>query len=94
MKLWMVSAIPYVSTGVLNLSLTMYPFSMFTHEHVPLKLLLAQKVSKQQKPTEFLIELLYFRIFWNKYFPPSIANLKRTPSDIGVGARKNVPPQS
>jgi len=46
--------------------MTMYPFSSSTDEHVPLKFLMTEKLSKISKSTEVLIELLYVRIFGNK----------------------------
>jgi len=50
----------YVRTGVPNLFLTMYPFSISTDEYVPLNFLTTKRLSKIIKSTEFLIELLDF----------------------------------
>jgi len=57
-------------TEVPNLSLTMYPFSISTDERVPLKFLMTKKLSEISKSTEVSIELLYVRIFGNKYIFP------------------------
>jgi len=57
-------------TEVPNLYLTMYPFSILTDEHVPLKFLMAKKLSKLSKSTEVLIQLLYVRIFECNYIFP------------------------
>jgi len=46
------------STGVLNLSLTMYPFNISTDEHVLLKFLMKKGLSKITKIPEFLIQPL------------------------------------
>jgi len=50
-----------LSSGVPNLFLTMYPFSISTDEHVPLKFFMAKRLS-EIKSTEFLIKLIEF---WN-----------------------------
>ena len=59
-----------VKTEVPNLSLTMYPFSISTDEHIPLKFLMTKKTGRNtlSKSTEVLTELLYVRIFGKKYF--------------------------
>jgi len=51
-------------TGVPNLSLNTYPFSISTeeHEHVPLKFLVTNRLRIITKSTAFLIEL---SDFWN-----------------------------
>jgi len=51
--------------GVPNLSFAMYPFSILTDEHVPLKSLMTKRLSTITKFTEFLMERLYF---WNYKF--------------------------
>ena len=55
-------------SGIPNLSLTMYPFSISTDEQVPLKFLMTKRLSETKKSTEFLMELLYFRIFGNNHW--------------------------
>jgi len=62
----------------------MYPFSMPTDDHVPLKFHVTKKLSEISKSTEVSIELVYVRIFGNKYIfslnvPLQIG--KCTPSD-------------
>jgi len=46
--------------GIPNFSLTMYPFSISTDEHVPFKVPMTKRLNKMQKSTDILIELLDF----------------------------------
>jgi len=48
------------TSGVPNLSLTMYPFSISIDERVPLKCLVTKRLRKIRKSTEFLIKLSDF----------------------------------
>jgi len=72
-------------SDVPNLSLTMYPFSISTDEHAPLKFLMTKKLSEISKSTEVSTWLLCVRIFGNKYiFPLNV------PLQIGKYARTQV----
>ena len=94
-------------TGVPNLSLNTYPFSISTeeHEHVPLKFLVTNRLRIITKSTAFLIELSDFwnykgDIHWymckcleinNIIYFPSISNHKCTPSDRQMYPRLGTP---
>jgi len=55
-------------TGVPNLCLTMYPFTISTGQHVLIKFLMTKRLSKISKFHRILTELLYFRIFGNNKY--------------------------